>query len=61
MRLAAAPKVSQTDMVARLARLGIELNQSQIAKIESGERIVADYEAVAFARALKVKIQDLFA
>lgn len=47
-------------MVGRLARQGIELNQSQIAKIESGERPVLDYELVAIAKALKVPIQALF-
>lgn len=60
LRLAASPKVSQADMVGRLVRHGVELNQSQIAKIESGVRIVADYEAVAFAKALRVPIQALF-
>lgn len=60
LRLSAEPKVSQADMVARLARCGVDLNQSQIAKIESGVRIVADYEAAAFAKALKVPIQELF-
>lgn len=47
-------------MVARLDRLGIELNQSQIAKIERGERPIHDYELVAIAKVLKVPIQDLF-
>lgn len=61
LRLAASPKVSQSDMVGRLARHGIELNQSQIAKIESGTRRVADFKAVAFAKALRVEIQVLFA
>lgn len=60
LRLAALPKVSQSDMVGRLARRGLEINQSQIAKIESGARKVADYEAVAFAKALRVPIQALF-
>ncbi len=47
-------------MVGRLARLGIQLNQSQIAKIESGHRPVLDYEIAAIAKALKVPIQALF-
>ncbi len=46
-------------MVGRLARLGVEMNQSQIAKIESGDRIITDYELIAIARALRVKVQDL--
>lgn len=60
LRVAALPKISQNDMAGRLARFGVDLNQSQIAKIESGERIVADYEVVAFAKALKVQVHDLF-
>jgi hypothetical protein len=47
-------------MVGRLARLGVQMNQSQIAKIESGHRPVLDYEIVAIAKALKVPVQALF-
>ena len=60
IRAAAKPKVVQEDMVGRLARLGIQLNQSQIAKIESGLRPVLDYEIAAIAKALKVPVQALF-
>jgi len=60
LRVAALPKISQQDMAGRLARFGVDLNQSQVAKIESGERIVADYEVFAFAKALKVQVQNLF-
>lgn len=60
IRLAAKPKVVQEDMVGRLARLGVQVNQSQIAKIESGHRPVLDYEIVAIAKALKVPVQALF-
>ena len=47
-------------MVARLARQGIEINQSQMAKIESGDRPILDYELAGIAKALKVQVQDLF-
>lgn len=47
-------------MVGRLARLGIQINQSQMAKIESGDRPILDYELAAIAKALKVPIQSLF-
>ncbi len=59
-RMAARPRITQEDMVGRLAHLGIQTNQSQIAKIESGQRPVLDYELAAIAKALKVPIQDLF-
>jgi transcriptional regulator with XRE-family HTH domain len=58
--MAAKPKITQEDMVGRLARQGIQINQSQIAKIESGQRPVLDYELAAIAKALNVPVQALF-
>jgi transcriptional regulator with XRE-family HTH domain len=58
--MAAKSKITQEDMVGRLARQGIQINQSQIAKIESGQRPVLDYELAAMAKALNVPIQSLF-
>lgn len=60
LRISAQPKITQEDMAGRLARVGLDMNQSQIAKIESGERILADYELLAFAKALRVPVQTLF-
>jgi len=60
IRMAAKPKITQEDMVGRLARQGIQINQSQIAKIESGQRPVLDYELAAIAKALMVPVQALF-
>lgn len=60
IRMAADPKITQDDLVGRLARLGVQVNQSQIAKIESGERPVLDYELAVIAKALKVSVQMLF-
>ena len=60
IRMAAKPKITQEDMVGRLARQGIPINQSQIAKIESGQRPVLDYELAAIAKALVVPVQTLF-
>jgi transcriptional regulator with XRE-family HTH domain len=59
-RMAARPKISQEDMVGRLANIGIRINQSQFAKIESGQRPVLDYELAAIAKILKVPVQALF-
>ena len=61
LRHQARPRLTQEDLAARLARQGLALNQSQIAKIESGRRPVLDYELAAIARALKVPVQALFA
>ncbi len=60
IRMAASPRVTQEDMVGRLARLDVTVNQSQIAKMENGERPICDYELEAIAKALKVPIQALF-
>jgi len=60
IRTLARPRITQEDMVARLARQGLEVSQSQIAKIESGERPVYDYELAAIAKALRVPIHLLF-
>jgi transcriptional regulator with XRE-family HTH domain len=60
LRERAEPKITQEDMAGRLAKYGIQLNQPQIAKIESGNRPLRDYELIAIAKALRVPIQDLF-
>lgn len=60
IRMAAKPKITQDDMAGRLARYGLQLSQPQIAKIESGQRPLLDYEVAAFARALKVPVQALY-
>jgi transcriptional regulator with XRE-family HTH domain len=58
--MSANPKITQEDMVGRLARVGVHINQSQIAKIESSKRPVLDYELAALAKALKVPVEALF-
>ena len=60
IRRAAQPRISQEDLCGRVARYGVVLTRPQIAKIEAGRRPVFDYEAVAFARALKVPLLQLF-
>lgn len=53
------PKMSQEDLCGRVARHGVVLTRTQLAKIESGHRPVFDYEVKAFAKALKVPVTDL--
>lgn len=55
-RLACKPPVSQDDLVGRLARQGITLDQTGVSRVENETRYVMDYEAVAIARALKVSV-----
>ena len=52
--------VSQQDLAGRLAALGVSLDRSAVARIESGDRYVLDYEAVALAKALRIPIEALF-
>ncbi|WP_041701834.1 helix-turn-helix domain-containing protein [Gottschalkia acidurici] len=50
------PKVTQTDLLARLAVRGIELEKTTISKIESKTRPVTDIELVAIADSLGVSV-----
>jgi transcriptional regulator with XRE-family HTH domain len=54
------PPVSQEDLSGRLARLGIQVTQTSISKLENGQRYVMDYEAAAIAKALKLPVAWLF-
>ena len=44
--------ISQSQLAARLQVEGVQLNQKAISRIETGERIIADYELVYLAKAL---------
>lgn len=55
-RLKHKPKITQVDLLARLAVRGIELEKTAISKIESQKRPVSDLELVALADALGVNI-----
>lgn len=54
------PPVSQEDLSGRLARLGIQITQTSLSKLENKQRYVMDYEAVAIAKVLKIKVSWLF-
>lgn len=53
-RIAARPRITQKELVARLQVLGIMIDQSGLSKIENGQRPVSDIEVVALAKALRV-------
>ena len=59
-RVGMNPPVSQDDLSGKLAHLGVQMTQTAMSKLESGQRYVLDYEAMALARALKVRIGWLF-
>ena len=53
--------ISQEKLAARLQVLGIRIDRSAIAKIETGRRPVSDIEIAAIAETLGVQLSWLFA
>jgi transcriptional regulator with XRE-family HTH domain len=53
-------KITQMELAAQMQLLGITIDRSAIAKIESGRRPVSDIEIAAISRILKVSIASLF-
>jgi transcriptional regulator with XRE-family HTH domain len=54
-----AADISQEQLAARIQLLGHSINQKAISRIETGDRVVPDYELYYFAEALHVSISDL--
>lgn len=52
--------LSQKDLVARCNLLGWDISRGTLAKIESKTRKLSDGEVLCLAKALKVKVGDLF-
>lgn len=48
--------LSQAELAARMQVQGVDIMQKGISRIELGERIVTDYEALALSKALRVPI-----
>ena len=48
--------ISQSQLAARLQVEGIQLEQKAISRIETGERLIADYELLYLAKALNVSV-----
>jgi transcriptional regulator with XRE-family HTH domain len=55
-RAAAQPALTQEELSKKLADLGVSIDRAGVAKIETGIRRVLDYELVAFANVLNVKV-----
>ncbi len=53
-------RVTQMGLAAQLQLLGIAIDRSGIAKLESGRRPASDIEVAAIAKVLKVSIPWLF-
>jgi transcriptional regulator with XRE-family HTH domain len=63
LRIRAARKaahMTQMKLAAELQLLGIKIDRSSIAKLESGRRPISDVEIIAIAKVLNVTILELF-
>ncbi len=52
-------KLSQEQLAASLQLAGLNLNQKAISRIETGDRVIPDYELPYFSEVLNISIQDL--
>lgn len=54
-------KLSQEQLAAKLQLMGLPIHQKAISRIETGDRVVADYELMLLAQVLGVDIYALLA
>ena len=52
----AKARLTQDELSKRLAKQGVSIDRAGVAKIETGIRGVLDFELVALAKALEVKV-----
>lgn len=52
-------RISQYTMAAKMQTRGVNIEQDAISRIESGDRLVTDYELRAFAALFEVPIESL--
>lgn len=52
-------KLSQEQLAAKLQLAGLNINQKAISRIETGDRVVPDFELPYFAEALDIPICKL--
>lgn len=52
-------RMSQADLAARMQVQGIIIERDSISRVEIGTRFIADYELLAFAKALRVEVEWL--
>jgi transcriptional regulator with XRE-family HTH domain len=58
-RRAAKPPLTQEELSKKLTKFGVSIDRAGIAKIETGIRGVLDFELVALAKVLNVKVTSL--
>lgn len=52
--------LSQEQLAARMQVEGVPLTQKAVSRIETGDRVVANYELMLLASVLKTSVQELF-
>ncbi len=55
-----ARRLSQARLAAKMQMTGVTIEQDAISRIESGERLVTDYELRAFANIFNLPVEALF-
>ena len=51
--------LSQEELAAKLQLCGLDITQKAISRIETGLRVVADYEIIFLAKVLEVEVKFL--
>ncbi len=59
-RIRTAKGLSQEYIAVRTQLSGLDLTQKAISRMETGKRLIADYELEYLARALGVSVRELF-
>lgn len=54
-----AQRMSQADLAAKMQVNGVAIEREAISKIETGDRFVADYELMVFAKVFGVSMEWL--
>lgn len=54
-----AAGLSQEQLAAKLQLAGLNINQKAISRIETGERVVPDFELICFSEALSAPVEIL--
>lgn len=58
-RLREKAGLSQEQLAAKIQLMGVPMVQKAISRIETGERVVADYELMLIAQIFGVDVKDL--
>jgi hypothetical protein len=59
IRNSQTPVLTQEQLTAKVQSLGLDIDRAAIAKIETKQRRVYDYEVVIFAKALNISTSKL--